>query len=96
MEGKIIEKTNHRLTEEEIFDFLNTENPKKNPSTTKITFGDEINELLAIVIPNYVTLKQKGMLSSKETYLITLGDDYGFIQEKLSQIYQESIKVKIL
>ena len=45
------------------------------------------NNLLAQVFPNYISLKNKKF--TKDTYIIAEADDYGFLQEKLKEIYQE-------
>ena len=91
LEGKIIKVTNHRLTDEEMIKLVEADDTTIALSTTQITFGEKVNKLLSLAIPNYVTLKRKRL--SDETYIVALGDDYGFIEEKLKQLYQEPIRV---
>jgi hypothetical protein len=91
LEGKILKVTQHKITDLDVAEFAKTGNISKRLSTTQITFGNEINELLSQALPNYVTLRKKKF--SNETYIIAENDDYGFIQEKLKNLYQEEIKV---
>lgn len=91
LEGRILKVTSHKLTDEEMIKYAETGTIDKPFATTQITFGEEVNKLLSIAIPNYVTLKKRKL--SDETYVVALGDDYGFIEEKLKQVYQEPIRV---
>lgn len=91
LEGKILKVTQHKINDLDIAEFARTGNISKRLSTTQITFGNEINELLSQALPNYVTLRKKKF--SNETYVIAENDDYGFIQEKLKNLYQEDIRV---
>lgn len=91
LEGKILKVIQHKITDLDVAEFAKTGNISKRLSTTQITFGNEINELLSQALPNYVTLRKKKF--SDETYVIAENDDYGFIQEKLKNLYQEDIRV---
>ena len=91
LKGKILKVTQHKITDLDVAEFAKTGNISKRLSTTQITFGNEINELLSQALPNYVTLRKKKF--SDETYIIAENDDYGFIQEKLKNLYQEEIRV---
>ena len=92
LHGTILKVIKHRLSEFDLLECARTGNITKPFSTTQITFGNEINNLLAQVFPDFVMIKNKKF--TKDTYVIIEADDYGFLQEKLIKIYQEeNIKV---
>lgn len=89
--GNILKVTNHRVSDLDFIESMRTGKIIKPFSTTEITFGSDINTLLKEVFPDYITLKKKK--GTKETYITTESDDYGFLEEKLKNLYQEPIRV---
>jgi hypothetical protein len=92
--GKILSKIEHKLDDETLIRYAETGNFDKPLSTTKITFGKGLDELLTKVIPSRIKLR-KSKLSSSNTCLTFRDDDYGFLSEMLKNLYQENIKVII-
>lgn len=89
--GNIIKRVNHNVNENDLLENLDNEEYDLRLSTTQITFGNDLNDLLSKTLPNIITLKKRKL--NKETYLIFKNDDYGFLQETLSQLYNEPIRV---
>ena len=87
LKGTILKVIQHKLSEFDLLECARTGNITKPFSTTQITFGNEVNSLLAQIFPSYVMIKNKKF--TKDTYITVEADDYGFLQEKLIRIYQE-------
>lgn len=89
--GTVLQVTSHNISEEILCECAERGIITTPFSTTKITFNNDLNELLYKILPDFVTLKKKK--SSQDTYIIAEDDDYGFLEEKLRKIYQEPIRV---
>ena len=90
LKGKIIKRINHRISNEDLLNALEDESLPLEFSTTKITFGNDLNNLLNEIFPEMITLKED---SDKETYITFKNDDYGFLKEKLERLYMEHLIV---
>lgn len=91
LQGKILKHTEHRVSEDDLLKSIEDETFMPKLSTTQITFGNEINEMISIVLPDMITLKKK--IACKDTYVTFKDDDYGFLEETLKQLYNEPIRV---
>ena len=60
---------------------------KANEIGENVTFGKDINEALSIILPNKVVLKNN---------CIEITSGYKVIEEKLSQLIQEDVKIEIV
>ena len=94
MKGKILSRVEHRLSDDILLEYASTGTFDKPLSTTKITFGKGLDELLVKIIPDRVKLR-KNKLSTSGTCVVFKDDDYGFLSEILKNLYQENIKVVI-
>lgn len=89
LEGTILKEVNHKVDDFALLKCIHSgyeEMPKL--STTYITFGEDIDYLLAEVLPSKP--KKRTVQGVK---CLAFENDYGFIAEELKQIYQESVKV---
>ena len=93
LQGSIIKRTEHRVSDEDLLRSVEDKNFMPKFSTTQITFGNDLNKILSMALPNIITLKKRTM--SEETYVIFKDDDYGFLEETLKRIYLEPVKVVI-
>lgn len=92
LQGRIIKVISHKLTQEDLIKLTISKDIGHTFTTTHVTFGSYLDQLIKDVLPDRVNLRKRKL--SGETYLIAENDDYGFIQEHLRNLYQEPIKVK--
>lgn len=91
LKGKVLKRVEHRVSENDLIKSVENINFMPKLSTTQVTFGNDLNNLLSNVLPNMITLKKR--TSSTDTYLTFKDDDYGFLEESLKQLYNEPIRV---
>lgn len=93
LHGNIIKRIEHRVSDEDMLRSVEDKNFMPKFSTTQITFGNDLNKILSMALPNIITLKKRTI--SDETYVLFKDDDYGFLEETLKRVYLEPIKVII-
>lgn len=87
-----IKHINHRISEEELSEMYRLGKITKPLSTTHITFGEDLNNLLKEVLGNTIDLRVNKL--TQETYIKVCNDDFLPIQQKLEDIYNERIKLQ--
>ena len=88
----VLKTIKHKLTDEELAEMYRTGEITKPLSTTKITFGEDLNKLLKEVLGNAIDLRTNKF--TKETYIQVLNDDFLPIKHSLENMYNEQIKLK--
>lgn len=88
----VLKTIKHRLTDEELAEMYRTGEITKPLSTTKITFGEDLNKLLKEVLGNAIDLRTNKF--TKETYIQVLNDDFLPIKHSLENMYNEQIKLR--
>lgn len=88
----VIKTINHKLTDEELLEMYRSGEITKPLSTTKITFGEDLNKLLKEVLESKIDLRTNRL--TQETYIQILNDDFLPIKDALSTLYNEDIKLK--
>lgn len=91
--GTVIKTINHRLTDEELSEMYRTGELTKPLSTTYITFGETVNNLLREVIGSSISLRKDKF--SGETSIKIVNDEIFTLQDKLKNMYNETITIKL-
>ena len=89
---EILKTIKHRRTDEELMEIYRTGELTKPLSTTYITFGDNLNQLLKDVLEEDIDLRTNKL--TKETYIVIYNDDFLPLKDKLSDFYNENVKLK--
>lgn len=87
--GTILKEINHRVDDHAFISSIISGEEMAKFTTTYITFGEHLNEILFEVLP---TKPKKRTVQGKKC--LAFENDYGFMVQELRQIYQEPIKVK--
>ena len=87
-----LKKTNHKVSEKDLMEMYRTGEISKPISTTKVTFGDDLNKLLKEVLGNVIDLKINKV--TKETYIQILNDDFFPLKNALKDLYNEKVTLK--
>ena len=88
LKGYILKEVNHRVSDHDLINSILDGGEMAKLSTTYITFGKELDDLLVEVLPSNPkkrTIKGQSCLAFE--------NDYGFMIEELRRIYQEPVKV---
>lgn len=89
---EILKTIKHKRTDEELMEMYRTGELSKPLSTTHITFGDNLNQLLNDVLEEGIDLRKNRL--TQETYIVIYNDDFLPLKEKLSDFYNENVKLK--
>lgn len=92
LHANTIKHINHKISEEELSEMYRLGKITKPLSTTHITFGEDLNNLLKEVLEDTIDLKVNKL--TQETYIKVLNDDFLPIQQKLQDIYNERIRLE--
>ena len=87
-----LRKINYKVADEELMEMYRTGEISTPLSTTKVTFGENLNKLLKEVLGNVIDLRTNKL--TKETYIQVLNDDFLPIKNALENLYNEPIKLK--
>lgn len=88
LKGYILKEVNHRVSDHDLIKSILDGGEMARLSTTYITFGSELNDILAEVLPSS---PKKRTLQGQSC--LAFENDYGFMIQELRQIYQEPVKV---
>lgn len=92
LHAQVLKVTQHKVSEEDLFEMYRTGEITKPLSTSKVTFGQEVNSLLSEVLgKDIIDLKIDKI--TKETYIKVLNEEFIPIKDALSNLYNENIRI---
>ena len=87
-----LKKINHRVSEEDLMQMYRTGEISKPISTTRVTFGDDLNRLLKEVLGDTINLKVDKITG--ETYVQITNDDFFPLRNSIEDLYNEKLTLK--
>ena len=91
LRGYILKTINHKLTEEELLQLCRTGEVVKPMTTTRVTFGYDIDYLLKEVLGDKIDLQVRKLTG--ETSIKIVNYDFQSIGDALSNLYNEDVQV---
>lgn len=88
LKGYILKEINHKVDDHAFINSIISGNEMAKFTTTYITFGEKLNNMLYEVLP---TKPKKRTIQGRKC--LAFENDYGFMIQELRQLYQEPIKV---
>ena len=91
LHAKTLETINYSCSKEEMYEMFRLGKITKTLSTSKITFGNDLNKLIKKVLDTEIDLK---IGENSHTYFEISNNDCTFIEKALSNIYNEKVIVQ--
>ena len=92
LKGEIIRITRNRVKDKDLLESVETGKLTTAFITQRVTFGEEMNKLLKIVIPS---LKHKKLKGTDTTYIVFENDELFELEQKLRNLFMVPVTVSV-